>query len=109
MQSINELPDGVEVIFADGSRARGSVLVGCDGSQSATRQILFNHTEEGKWNPVPGFILNNFWMQFNAERARTLKDELGAFMDIAVHPNGAYYGLIREYKTRVSSRIRKYT
>ncbi|KAK0645170.1 FAD-dependent monooxygenase cctM [Lasiodiplodia hormozganensis] len=94
LEAINELPDGVEAVFADGTRARGSIIIGCDGSQSQTRQILFNYSAEGKWNPLPGFILNNFWVQFDKEKAVALKAKLGNFMDIAVHPNGAYYGLI---------------
>ncbi|KAF5005660.1 hypothetical protein FDECE_7916 [Fusarium decemcellulare] len=32
--------------------------------------------------------------QFDAEKAVKLKEQLGAFLDISIHPNGTYYGLI---------------
>ncbi|KAJ9144158.1 hypothetical protein NKR23_g6076 [Pleurostoma richardsiae] len=62
LESINELHEGVEAVFADGSRVTGS---------------------RRRWKPLTGFILNNFWMQFDAEKAQNLKDRLGNFMDIA--------------------------
>lgn len=94
-----EKPEGVEVIFTDGTRASGTIVVACDGSSSDTRQLLFENKEDAKWRPVPGFILNNFWFQLTAEQAVECKRQLGAFLDIAVHPNGSYYGLIRKNDT----------
>ncbi|KAL2670349.1 hypothetical protein Neosp_014816 [[Neocosmospora] mangrovei] len=92
--AISQTTGGVEVAFADGTTAKGSIIIGCDGSRSATRDILFDHEPEGKWSPLPGFVLNNFWMQYDAEKAVKLKEQLGSFLDISIHPNGTYYGLI---------------
>ncbi|KAI1609746.1 hypothetical protein EDD36DRAFT_421827 [Exophiala viscosa] len=94
MKTIKELPNGVEVVFADGTTATGALVVCCDGAQSPSRQLLFANKEDAKWKPLPGFILNNFWMQYPVDRALKIKEGLSAFMDIAVHPNGTYYGLI---------------
>ena len=96
METIVPSDDGVEVVFKDGTRVKGSVVIGCDGSNSSTRQWLFDYSDEGKWNPLPGLILNNFWMKFTREQAIKCKASLGAFLDIAIHPNGSYYGLIRK-------------
>ncbi|ETS83211.1 hypothetical protein PFICI_05087 [Pestalotiopsis fici W106-1] len=94
LQEIRVLSDGVEVSFADGTSASGSIVVACDGSQSDTRQHLFEEKEDALWKPIPGFVLNNFWMQYTREQALEVKSQLSHFMDIAVHPNGTYYGLI---------------
>ncbi|KAL4781943.1 hypothetical protein BJX76DRAFT_359376 [Aspergillus varians] len=94
LTAINELPDGVEAVFADGTTAQGTLLVACDGARSPTRQLLFSNKDDAQWKRLPGFILNNFWMRYPRERALKIKERLSAFMDIAVHPNGSYYGLI---------------
>lgn len=46
---------------------------------------------------MPGIILNNFWMQLEKEKAVALREQLGNFMDIAIHSNGSYFGLIRTF------------
>ncbi|KAJ9143398.1 FAD/NAD(P)-binding domain-containing protein [Pleurostoma richardsiae] len=92
--AINELPEGVEAVFADGTKVQASVLVGCDGSRSATRKFLFEKKEDAEWSVMPGIILNNFWMQLEKEKAVALREQLGNFMDIAIHSNGSYFGLI---------------
>ncbi|CAG9970354.1 unnamed protein product [Clonostachys byssicola] len=94
LETINELHNGVEAIFTDGTKACGDILIGCDGSRSSTRNFLFNGTEDGEWKPLPGLILNNFWMTYETEQAKTLLKQLGGFLDIACHPTGTYYGLI---------------
>ncbi|KAH7353585.1 hypothetical protein B0T11DRAFT_287070 [Plectosphaerella cucumerina] len=40
LSTIEETPDGVTAVFADGSRAHGALLVGVEGSNSSTRKFL---------------------------------------------------------------------
>ncbi|KAK6386001.1 hypothetical protein LTS17_001575 [Exophiala oligosperma] len=94
LTSFNELENGIEAVFADGTTARGSILVACDGARSSTRRFLFDNQDDAVWKQIPGLILNNYWMQYPREQALAVRSGLSEFMDIAVHPNGSYYGLI---------------
>src|SRR5262245_61879196 len=40
LAAAESLPDGVRVMFEDGSQASGDLLVGCDGVHSQTRRII---------------------------------------------------------------------
>ncbi|KIW97223.1 uncharacterized protein Z519_02615 [Cladophialophora bantiana CBS 173.52] len=93
-KSFKVLPGGIEGTFADGTTTKGTFLVACDGARSSTRQLLFDNKEDAKWKRIPGLILNNYWMQYTKEQALKVRAGLSEFMDIAVHPNGTYYGLI---------------
>jgi 2-polyprenyl-6-methoxyphenol hydroxylase-like FAD-dependent oxidoreductase len=55
-------PDGVEVSFADGSRASGDVLVGADGIHSRTRRLIDPDAPEPRYSGqhvVYGYVPGN--------------------------------------------------
>ncbi|OAL53508.1 FAD/NAD(P)-binding domain-containing protein [Pyrenochaeta sp. DS3sAY3a] len=89
-----ELPDGVEAQFSDGTKSKGTLLIGSDGSHSAIRKLLFEKEEDSKWNMMPGHILNNFWMSYTKEQALAIRSQMPKLVNVAIHPNGAYFGLV---------------
>lgn len=56
----------VTAIFEDGSRASGSMLVGCDGAKSRVRELLLG--EKAKLTDVPVRMFN-FTSSYSAEQA----------------------------------------
>ncbi|MEV6635903.1 FAD-dependent monooxygenase [Actinoplanes sp. NPDC051470] len=50
MTGASSSPDGVEVRFADGSRANGDVLVGADGVHSRARRLIDPHAPEPRYS-----------------------------------------------------------
>jgi hypothetical protein len=58
--------------------------------------MLFPNEEDSRWNVMKGYILNNFWMQLEKEHALEIRSQLETLVNIAVHPNGTYFGLVRK-------------
>jgi 2-polyprenyl-6-methoxyphenol hydroxylase-like FAD-dependent oxidoreductase len=74
----------VEVTFADGTKAVGDVLVGCDGAKSRVRAVLCGE-EGGKLTDVPVSMFN-FPYKFDGELAEKIRAINPLFMS-AIHPD----------------------
>jgi 2-polyprenyl-6-methoxyphenol hydroxylase-like FAD-dependent oxidoreductase len=76
--------DKVEATFSDGSKATGSILVGCDGARSHVRSVLCGQ-EAAKLTIVP-ISMFNFPCRFDGELARKIRD-LNQLFITSIHPD----------------------
>ncbi|KFY77573.1 hypothetical protein V499_03086 [Pseudogymnoascus sp. VKM F-103] len=76
----------VTAIFADSSRAVGSLLVGADGAHSAVRTCIFG-PEKGRASSVPYSAVNICVKYNDAEKARFVR-QLHPIMAMGIHPDG---------------------
>lgn len=74
--------------FEDGTSATGTLVVGADGTHSATRHIIFNHNKEkAAAKPVPYNALNYHVCYNDAEKAKFVRQP-HPIMYHAIHPKG---------------------
>lgn len=52
VKSINQLPDGVEVLLMDGTVERGDMVLGADGVRGTVRSMMWEHANRME----PGII-----------------------------------------------------
>ena len=85
-------PDGedyVEAIFSDGTRVRGTTLLGADGGGSTVRRIVCGTMDDGKADCLP-YEMMNVYSTYDPAVARRLKAQLHPLIDIGIHPKGMY-------------------
>ncbi|ELR06197.1 hypothetical protein GMDG_07852 [Pseudogymnoascus destructans 20631-21] len=73
-------------VFADSSRAVGSLLVGADGAHSAVRTCIFG-PEKGRASSVPYSAVNICVKYDDAKKARFVR-QLHPIMAMGIHPDG---------------------
>ncbi|KFY24346.1 hypothetical protein V493_05297 [Pseudogymnoascus sp. VKM F-4281 (FW-2241)] len=78
--------DTVTAVFADSSRAVGSLLVGADGAHSVVRTCIFG-PEKARASNVPYSAINLCVKYNDAEKARFVR-QLHPIMSMAIHPDG---------------------
>lgn len=98
--NISATDRGVVAAFADGEEAVGNVLVGCDSANSAIRSWLLG-ADVARCEELP-VIAYNFTVQYSAEQARWLRNQLHPLLKCAPHPsqNTWYIMPILEVKDR---------
>jgi hypothetical protein len=75
----------VEVIFEDGSKATGDILVGCDGAKSRVRSVLCGE-EAAKLTNVPVSMFNFPYKFDDAELAKRIR-EMNPLFITSIHPD----------------------
>lgn len=68
---IEEAHDGIVAVFEDGSRVEGSIIIGAEGSNSRTRQLVAPETYRNTQLPVR---LTGAAVDFTPEQVRPLRD-----------------------------------
>lgn len=74
----------VRLIFKDGTKATGDIVVGCDGARSRTRECICGK-EEAALTEVP-LSMFNFTQKFTAEQALELR-KLNPLFITSIHPD----------------------
>ncbi|RDK42744.1 FAD binding domain protein [Aspergillus phoenicis ATCC 13157] len=82
LQNIESTADTVTAHFADGTSYTGCLLIGCDGSRSPTREILYPDSHE--MNPLPVQILGAATLYTAEEMAGAA--EIDPFIFQGSHP-----------------------
>lgn len=84
---IEEVEDGIVAIFEDGSRVEGSIIVGAEGSNSRTRQLVAPETYRNTQLPVR---LTGTAVDFTPEQVRPLRD-LDPLLFQGCHPRSGNF------------------
>lgn len=84
---IEEVEDGVVAVFEDGSRIEGSTIVGAEGSNSKTRQLVAPETYRNTQLPVR---LTGTAVDFTPEQVRPLRD-LDPLLFQGCHPRSGNF------------------
>lgn len=99
---LNQEPDGVEVLFSDGERARYDVVIGADGIRSQMRGYV--HPEAGQESTGAGI-----WRVHTRRHESVIETVLypgGPFLTAGITPTGpdtAYAFLIEEFHDRLAA------
>ncbi|GKZ23611.1 hypothetical protein AbraIFM66951_009886 [Aspergillus brasiliensis] len=83
LENIESSGDTVTAYFADGTSYTGCLLIGCDGSRSPTREILYPDSHE--MNPLPVQILGGATLYTAEEMAGAA--EIDPFIFQGSHPD----------------------
>ncbi|POS81103.1 hypothetical protein DHEL01_v200519 [Diaporthe helianthi] len=84
---IEEAEDAVVAVFEDGSKVKGSVVVGAEGSNSRTRQLVAPETYRNTQLPVR---LTGTAVDFTPEQVKPLRD-LDPLLFQGCHPTSSTY------------------
>lgn len=92
--------DAVTAVFADSSRATGSLLVGADGAHSVVRNSIFG-PEKARASSVPYSAVNLTVKYNDAEKARFVR-QCHPIMTMAIHPDGHWLWISSLFRPRSS-------
>lgn len=84
---IQEAEDGIVAVFEDGSRVEGSIIVGTEGSNSRTRQLVAPETYRNSRLPVR---LTGTAVDFTPEQVKPLRD-LDPLLFQGCHPHSSTF------------------
>lgn len=84
---IEEAKDGIVAVFDDGSRVEGSIIVGAEGSNSKTRQLVAPETYRNTQLPVR---LTGTAVDFTPEKVKPLRD-LDPLLFQGCHPRSGNF------------------
>lgn len=84
INSISVISDGVTASFTNGAHADGTLLIGCDSTNSFVRSWLVGKAA-AETTDLP-IVAYNFTQSFTAEQAAWLKDQAHPIMKCAPHP-----------------------
>ncbi|KAH7322400.1 hypothetical protein B0I35DRAFT_458741 [Stachybotrys elegans] len=71
LSAITKSEEGVTVAFTDGSLAHGHLVVGCDGANSTTRQLLVGDAGKVQYLDL---TMINFTCKFDLDTSRLIRD-----------------------------------
>jgi 2-polyprenyl-6-methoxyphenol hydroxylase-like FAD-dependent oxidoreductase len=88
---VEERGDGVTAYFEDGTNARGSMLVGCDGGKSKVREFVVGEKEARGFDS--DYTMINTWSTLPADVAKALRTK-HPIISQAMHPDVQVGGLV---------------
>lgn len=70
LEKVTESENGVKVLFSNGMMYKGSLLIGCDGSKSRVRDLVF----EENLNDAPFYVDMNVWWCITPTKDISIED-----------------------------------